>query len=345
MIIREFANLFDFITKLNPSSIIILADTNTLQYCVPILIANVEILKDAQILEIEPGEESKSIEIATGLWETLMELNTDRNSLLLNVGGGVVCDLGGFVSVTFMRGISFINVPTTLLAMVDAGIGGKTGINLNQYKNLIGVFQEANANFYYPEFLITLPQNELRSGFAEVMKHYLIDSEASFYKLLQLNPLEIDDWEEIIKENIAIKSNFVDDDLKEKGKRAALNLGHTVAHALEAFFLKKETPIMHGDAVAAGILIESFISYSCEQRFMSKSDFLKIEDFIYSNFPKIKFGNEDISDIIQYMKHDKKNHNTEITFSLLIKPGECVLNYVADLSDVIKGLVHYSNHE
>jgi len=341
MVINEFTSLAAEITKIGPSSIFILADTNTLRYCVPIFIAQMEILKEAQILEIEPGEESKSIEIAAGLWESLVEQNADRNSLLINVGGGVVCDIGGFIASTFMRGISFINVPTSLLAMVDAGVGGKTGINLNHYKNLIGVFQEAKLSFYYPEFLATLPSHEIRSGFGEVVKHYLLDEEASFHKLLKLNPFEIKDWNALIEENIQIKDNFVKGDLKERGKRAALNLGHTVAHALEALFLQKNNPILHGDAVAAGIVIESHLSTFCTQQLLPEIYFKQIEKYIKGIFPPVLFQKSDIDELVSLMRHDKKNSHSNLTFTLLKKPSEVVLSYEDKNEAVINSLNYY----
>lgn len=341
MVIKDFLSLAAEITKIRPSSIFILADTNTLRFCVPVLIAQMEILKEAQILEVEPGEESKSIEIATGLWESLVEQNADRNSLLINVGGGVVCDIGGFIASTFMRGISFINVPTSLLAMVDAGVGGKTGINLNQYKNLIGVFQEAKLSFYYPEFLTTLPHNEIRSGFAEVVKHYLLDGEATFHKLLKLNPFEVEDWNTLIEENVQIKNNFVEGDFKEKGKRAALNLGHTVAHSLEALFLNKNNPILHGDAVAAGIIIESHFSTFYSQQPLPEIYFKQIEKYIKGIFPPVLFQKSDIAKLVSLMRHDKKNIYSSLTFSLLKKPGEVVLSYEDKNEAIINSLNYY----
>ena len=341
MVIEDFSLLENEIAKIGASSIFIIADTNTLQYCVPILIANIEILKEAQILEIEPGEESKAIEIASGLWESLIEQNADRKTLILNVGGGVVCDLGGFVAATYMRGISFINIPTSLLAMVDASIGGKTGINLNQYKNSIGVFQEAKACFFYPEFLSTLSKDEIRSGFAEIVKHYLLDSEASFNKLMFIDPFEIEDWSEIINENIAIKKRFVQDDLKEMGKRAALNLGHTVAHALEALYLERGRPVLHGDAVAAGIIIESHLAAFCNQKLLSETYFNKISSYITKVFPRIDIEISDIDELLRLMKHDKKNNQSNITFTLLICPGDVLLNYEDKDLDVINSFNYY----
>jgi 3-dehydroquinate synthase len=341
MVIEDFSLLENEIAKIGASSIFIIADTNTLQYCVPILIANIDTLKEAQILEIEPGEESKSIEIASGLWESLIEQNADRKTLIINVGGGVVCDLGGFVAATYMRGISFINIPTSLLAMVDASIGGKTGVNLNQYKNSIGVFQEAKACFFYPEFLSTLSKNELRSGFAEIVKHYLLDSEDSFKKLMFIDPFEIEDWSEIIHENIAIKKRFVQDDLNEKGIRAALNLGHTVAHAIEAFYLDRGRPVLHGDAVAAGIIIEAHLAAFCNQILLSEIYFNQITSYITKIFPRIDFEISDIEELIRLMKHDKKNNQSNITFSLLTRPGNVLLNYEGTELEIVKSLTYY----
>ncbi len=341
MVIEDFSLLENEIAKIGASSIFIIADTNTLQYCVPVLIANIELLKEAQILEIEPGEGSKSIEIASGLWESLIEQNADRKSLIINVGGGVVCDLGGFVAATYMRGIAFINVPTSLLAMVDASIGGKTGVNLNQYKNSIGVFQEAKACFNYPDFLSTLSKDEIRSGFAEIVKHYLLDGEASFDKLMFIDPFDLDNWDEIIHENIAIKKRYVEDDLKETGKRAALNLGHTVAHALEAFYLESEKPILHGDAVAAGIIIEGHLAAFCNQKLLSETYFNQISSYITKVFPRIDIEISDIDELLRLMKHDKKNNQSNITFSLLISPGDVLLNYEDTDLAIISSLTYY----
>lgn len=229
----------------------ILVDENTISHCLPVLMMNVPSLARAEVIEIESGEKNKNIDIAIRLWEVLTELQADRRSVLLNLGGGVIGDIGGFVASTFKRGIDFLNVPTSLLAQVDASVGGKVGIDLNGLKNQIGVFKNPASVYIYPDFLKTLPKREVLAGFAEMLKHGLVLDEGHFYELKAFDLSRIDHLEALIMRSVHLKNEIVLDDPKEKNQRKLLNFGHTIGHALETYALENMTfSLPHGEAVA-----------------------------------------------------------------------------------------------
>ena len=295
------------------SQIAILVDENTKRDC----FSKLPKLDNLIIIEIKSGEENKNINTCNFIWEQLTKYNFDRNSLLINLGGGVIGDMGGFCASTYKRGIDFIQIPTTLLAMVDASIGGKLGINFNVLKNQIGIFSYPKTVLINPLFLETLPDNQLKSGFAEVVKHALI-SDRNLWNRLRNTSFEEQNWEEIIETSIQIKNKIVLSDPLEKGERKKLNFGHTFGHAIESYYLEKGTSILHGEAVFMGILLEIEISSLSD---LEKSE---IKKYILSSFSLPHCPNK--SDLIKYLKNDKKNSDGKISFSLLNKIGNCTID-------------------
>ena len=297
------------------SKIAILVDENTKRDCLPKL----QQLEKSIVIEIKSGEEYKNIDTCNFIWEQLTKNNFDRNSLLINLGGGVIGDMGGFCASTYKRGIDFLQIPTTLLAMVDASVGGKLGVDFNGLKNQIGLFNNPKSVLVNPDFLKTLPENQLRSGFAEVVKHALI-SDSNLWKQLALAPFESLDLENIIETSVQIKNNIVESDPFEKGDRKKLNFGHTFGHAIESYYLEKGTPILHGEAVFMGLILETEISH------LSETDKNEIKNYILSNFalpytPK-KYN------LRKFLINDKKNQNGKISFSLLNSIGSCTINHL-----------------
>ena len=312
------------------SKIFILVDENTSQHCLPNFLANLATEIEIEIIEIENGEEHKNIETCLQLWHALTELGGDRKSILLNLGGGVVTDLGGFVACTFKRGIDFINVPTTLLSMVDASIGGKNGVDLGQLKNQIGIIKEPKAVVVISSFLETLPQVEMRSGLAEMLKHGLIFDKDYWNKFKNLSSLSSQDLEALIHESIVIKNKIVSEDLTENGIRKALNFGHTLGHAIESYFLENETKtkLLHGEAIAIGMILESYISM--KKNLLSREEYFEIKYILKDIYEAIPFDENDIEKIIELLIYDKKNEFGKIQFALLDGIGKVKINEEAD---------------
>ncbi|MEQ8926380.1 MAG: 3-dehydroquinate synthase family protein, partial [Fulvivirga sp.] len=254
------------VATLPSSKVAVLVDENTHEHCLPHLG-----IKDFVLIRINSGEVHKNLATCQFIWETLTDHGFDRQGLLLNLGGGVIGDMGGFCASTYKRGIRFVNIPTTLLAQVDASVGGKLGIDFNRFKNHIGIFAEPEAVIIDPFFLETLPANELRSGFAEVIKHHLI-RDLDGWKQLSQSKMETLNWLEVIKHSVEIKNDIVIKDPKESGVRKILNFGHTIGHALESHYLNSDEPLLHGEAIALGMICESHISY---QKNMISKEMLK----------------------------------------------------------------------
>lgn len=312
------------------SCVFIIADSNTYNYCLPNFLSQVATEIPIEIIEIEPGEENKTIETCIGVWETLTELGADRKGLIINLGGGVVTDLGGFVAATYKRGIDYINVPTSLLAMTDASVGGKTGIDLGALKNQVGVISNPKAVLIDADFLNTLPAEHMRSGLAEMLKHGLIADKSYWNSLIALNNLTTDDLAGLIKQSVQIKNNIVQQDPFEKGVRKMLNFGHTLGHAIESFFLESEAKktMLHGEAVAIGMILESHISL--QKQLIKQEDYREIKAVIDSVFNKVYFNDEDINAVIKMLIHDKKNEFGNIQFVLLNGIGNAIINQGVD---------------
>ncbi|HET8753985.1 MAG TPA: 3-dehydroquinate synthase [Salinimicrobium sp.] len=323
---NAYAELSDFLKANNFSKIFIFVDSNTHEHCLAPFLQKLETDLETEVIEIEPGEENKNIETCMEIWKSLSELGADRKSLFINLGGGVITDLGGFVAATFKRGISFINFPTSLLAMVDASVGGKTGVNLDGLKNQIGVIHPAEMVVVDTSFLSTLPVAQMRSGLAEMLKHGLIKDEKYWKKLISLENLFLDDLEELIKESIEIKQAIVEKDPQEENIRKSLNFGHTFGHAIESYFLKndKKPNLLHGEAVAAGMVLESYISQ--ELLSFPPEKLKEICRYIFSLYGKVEIDQKDRQEIISFLKYDKKNESGNINFVLLREIGEPVLD-------------------
>ena len=338
----QFEGLNEFLHDNKWSSIFILVDSNTHKHCLPILLNNIELLKNVEILEVDPGEESKDIEIASGLWLALNELDADRNSLLINLGGGMVCDLGAWVAANYKRGIDFIHLPTSLLAMVDASIGGKSGVNLGGIKNLVGSFTEASFVLNYLPFLDTLPQNEWDSGFAEMLKHALLSDRSFWNDLNVISPNETEKVIGFIERSAKIKLDVVARDFKESGLRKKLNYGHSLGHAIEALSFDKEKCLSHGHAIALGICLENIISYKMGR--LDEGDLNAINSVLLGiyDFPEWIFQEGDA--IISKLLKDKKNEGETIKMVLLNSVGDVEID-VAVTQKQVRDALKYAKDE
>lgn len=325
-----------FLEAKSYSKIFVLMDENGYEYCYPVLSSDSEKLIDAELLLIDSGEENKSIEIAAQLWESLTELDADRHALLINLGGGIISDLGGFVASTFKRGMDFINIPTTLLAMVDASIGGKTGINLGNFKNEVGLFSTPKQIIIDERFLKTLPQEQIRSAYAEMLKHGLIADEKYYEQLRSVKSIDSKHLIPFIEQSIQIKKQIVDQDPTEKGLRKALNFGHSVGHAIESYFMNTDTPLLHGEAVAIGILAEAYLSQEILK--MPVVDIEQIEQNISFYFNHIRLEDNQLNEIAALVFHDKKKEGNRLNFSLLKQIGKCEINVQVTKKQIVNSL-------
>ena len=314
-----FEKLSNFVNENSNEKFLFFVDENTHEYCLPLLLAKLPEIEDIEIIEIPAGEEFKSIEIAIQVWLSLGELNTDRNAIIFNCGGGVITDFGGFVASTYKRGIRFVNIPTTLLAMVDASVGAKTGINLEHFKNQIGTFYAPEMVVISSDFLLTLPETEIRSGFAEMLKHGLIQDIKYWKDLKKIDNLNPENIANFITQSIEIKKSIVEKDPTERGLRKILNAGHTLGHALESFYLFNDQEITHGEAVVAGLILENYISVNRNQ--LTWDEFYEILKVCEKFYPKLILP--DSEQILPILLYDKKNVGTEINANLLNKIGEC----------------------
>lgn len=328
--------LADFLQNRAFSKVVVLVDENTLRLCYPLLRPQ---LPPHDLIEIKSGEEHKNLQTCAEIWQKMTELQLDRWAVLVNLGGGVIGDMGGFCASVFKRGIPFVNVPTTLLAQVDASLGGKTGIDFNGFKNQLGLFREPREVFIYPEFLQTLPPRELKSGYAEVVKHWLIADETMFWQQRHIG-LFTENWTEIIQHSIQIKERIVAADPLEAGLRKVLNFGHTIGHAIESFFLENpKQKLLHGEAVAVGMICESYISV--KQKLLQQEELDKIETFILSIYEKVKLKPEDISKIAQLTLQDKKNSSGSINCTLLNGIGKAVYDKPVSVTEIEESLRYY----
>ncbi len=327
----------------NFSKIFILVDENTHLHCLPYFLEHLETNVVIEIIEIEAGEINKTIETCVGVWNSLSDLDADRKSLLINIGGGVITDLGGFVACTFKRGISYINVPTSLLAMVDASVGGKTGVDLGHLKNQIGVISNPDLVLIDTTFLDSLPQNQMRSGLAEMLKHGLITGENYWSNFLDLSKLSLNDLDQLIYESVIIKKNVVEEDPFENGLRKTLNFGHTLGHAIESYFLSnpKKTTLLHGEAIVVGMILACYIS--SELVGFSKETTLAIKKLFINYYGKVSINKSEYSDIIELLKYDKKNNHGNINFVLLEDIGKTKIDCLVDDKIIIDALEFYSS--
>lgn len=338
---QDFTVLNTFVEAKNYSKVFVIVDENTHINCFPLVAGHLNFA--FELIEIEAGEENKTIETCLGVWETLSELGADRKSLVVNLGGGVISDLGGFVANTFRRGIDFINIPTSLLAMVDASIGGKTGVDLGHLKNQIGVISNPEFIIIDTTFLKTLPLAELKSGFAEMLKHGLIADENYWQQLIKITDVETTDLNQLIHQSILIKKSIVEEDINEDGIRKALNYGHTIGHALETYSLSNKSikPLLHGEAIAIGMVIESYIStHICG---FSTEKCIEIKNTIKSMYPKVVIPENSYNQIINLTSYDKKNSHGNVNYVLLQEIGKPKLDCLVENELIIKGINFYNS--
>ena len=323
------------------SSIFILVDEHTNDFCLPKFLPNLATEIAIEIIEIEAGEGIKNITTCVEIWSILSELGADRKSLIINLGGGVITDIGGFIASTFKRGIDFINVPTTLLGMVDASIGGKNGVDLANLKNQIGVINVPKMLLIDTNFLETLSQREMRSGLAEMLKHGLIYDKKYWEEFLNLSEIDFADFDALIYRSIEIKNEIVKQDPTENGIRKALNFGHTLGHGIESHFLESETPLLHGEAIAIGMILESYISK--EKGLLSNADFHQIKYTITTIFEPHKFTENDVQAIRDLLIHDKKNEYGKVQFALLDGIGKTAINQSVENELIISSFIDYKS--
>jgi 3-dehydroquinate synthase len=314
---KGFKALNTLLAKNNYSKIFVIVDRITHEYCLTQLLQQLETETAIEVIEIEAGEENKHIETCLGVWNALSELDADRKSVVLNLGGGVVTDLGGFVASTFRRGIDYINIPTSLLAMVDASVGGKNGVDLGHLKNQIGLINTPKMVLINTLFLDTLSSIELRSGLAEMLKHGLIRDQKHWQELTELKDLTLNDLDRLIYDSVLIKKTVVELDPFERKERKTLNFGHTLGHAIESYFLTEpsKTKLLHGEAIAIGMILACYISE--KQLGFPTKDTVIIKDYLIKLYGKITFSKDDIAAVIELLKFDKKNEHGNINFVLL----------------------------
>lgn len=321
------------------SSIFILVDENTLDHCYPRFMQHFSTHIRIEVIQLDAGEKHKNIDTCIGVWNAMTDLGADRKSLVITLGGGVITDLGGFVASTFKRGVDFINIPTTLLSIVDASVGGKTGVDLGVLKNQIGLFANPELVLVDTEFLHTVSEREIRSGTAEIIK-YGLTYDAYLYNEIKDNAnLNVID---LIYRSIEIKNEVVTKDPKEKGLRKILNFGHTIGHAVESYFLEsneKET-LTHGEAIAIGMVCECYLSHKLLGFSLEKVK--EIKETITNIYGKVIITEDDFTGIIELLKHDKKNVNGEVNFVLLNNIEDFKIDCKADTDLVVASLYFYS---
>lgn len=335
---KAYTELNTHLEESNYSKLFILVDENTHQYCLPSFMSQISGDYDFEIIEIEAGEINKNIETCTQVWYALSELDADRKSLIINLGGGVATDLGGFVASTFKRGIAFINVPTTLLAMVDASVGGKTGVDLGSLKNQVGVINQPEMVLIISSFLQTLEERQMQSGFAEMLKHGLIRDKKYWNELNLLS--DFTNIDAFIYDSVLLKNDVVIQDPTEQNLRKILNFGHTLGHAIESYFLESEShkTLLHGEAIAAGMVLESFISNKLTG--LADNQLENIKNTFINRYGKVSFTNEDITNILSLLKFDKKNSHGNTNFVLLKTIGECQIDVIVS-EDLLKNSFAY----
>lgn len=333
-------DLHSAIQKCPHDKLFILVDEHTKQLCLP-LISRLECLKNAHIITIGPEDIHKNLETLAHVWKELSDQGATRHSLMINLGGGMVTDLGGFAASTFKRGFQYINIPTTLLGMVDASVGGKTGINFNGLKNEIGVFSPAEYVLIDTEFLKSLDSHNLLSGYAEMLKHGIISTTEHWAELLNFNLNQIDykALQQLVAHSVSIKEDIVEKDPFEKNIRKALNLGHTVGHAFESLALENNRPVLHGYAVAWGIICELYFSFI--KVGFPKDKLRQTIQFIKENYGVLTFDCKQYDRLYEFMTHDKKNSAGIINFTLMGEIGDIRINQSANKEEILEILDFY----
>jgi 3-dehydroquinate synthase len=326
-----------FLSSTQYSKVFVIADSNTRKYCYPLI---KPLLPKHKLVTVPNGEKHKIMATCETIWESMTSAELDRHALVINIGGGVIGDMGGFCAAVYKRGIDFIQIPTTLLSQVDASVGGKLGIDFHGFKNHIGVFNIPNSVLIDPFFLKTLPEREIRSGFAEIIKHCLI-ADGQKWKAISHKDFEEQNWDDLIAHSVKIKQDIVDQDPTEKGLRKILNFGHTLGHAVETYFLGKSENerLFHGEAIAVGMIMESYLSF--KRNLIDRKTLIEIEEFIFATYGRVLIRPEDVEPIIALTRQDKKNRGSEVRFSLLEGTGKCGYDITVPVSEMRKAVAYY----
>ncbi|AMP99839.1 3-dehydroquinate synthase [Pedobacter cryoconitis] len=335
----RLAPLAEIIENGKYSNVFVFADRNTAELCLPVFREMLDDFSGFDLIETDPGEENKNIDFCIGIWKTLLDFGADRKCLVINLGGGVITDMGGFVASTYKRGVDFINIPTTLLSQVDASVGGKTGIDIDNVKNMVGTFSLPQAVFIEAEFLKTVPQREMLSGFAEMIKHGLIADQEYYYQLKAADYKNI--TTAAIHRSVEIKNEVVTADPQEKGLRKILNFGHTIGHAVESYSLSKDKkPLTHGEAIAIGMICEAYLSH--KNSTLTAEELEEIRQYISKVYPAYKIKEKSFAQLSVFMQSDKKNEHGNVLFSLLQSIGKCTYNCRVSESDIVESLEYYN---
>ena len=316
------------------SKVFVLCDQITAELCLPVLNELVD-LRESTLILIPTGESYKTIETCNIVWEQLTKVNADRKALLINLGGGVLTDLGGFAASCYKRGIRFINIPTTLLAMVDASTGGKTGVDFGSFKNQIGIFSAPEFTWVHSIFLNSLPSNQIRSGAAEMIKHGLIYDSKHFDEVIS----NFNDLTSLISDSVSIKQAVVAQDPTEKGLRRILNFGHTLGHAIESFYLETPASLLHGEAIAVGMILEAYLSH--RELGLSNNELVAITNHIKSFYDLPIIDPADYQDIIELTKQDKKNEHGSVRFVGLKQIGKAVYDVPLKVEGILEAFSYY----
>ncbi|MFA0962756.1 3-dehydroquinate synthase [Roseivirga sp. BDSF3-8] len=333
---KDLDSLSAHIATMDFTSLAVLVDENTEAHCYPWV---KRYLPEHTLIRITSGEKNKTLDTCQKIWQAMTDAKMDRRGLMLNLGGGVIGDMGGFCAATYKRGINFINVPTTLLAQVDASVGGKLGIDFGALKNHIGIFRIPDRVLIYPVLLQTLPERELRSGFAEVLKHGLI-ADAAYWERSRNLSLASADWTEVVAASVKIKKEVVENDPTEKGLRKILNFGHTVGHAVESYFLDTENHLLHGEAIAIGMVAEAYLSASrCG---LQPEECDMIRDTMLSVYGHAPIGTEHFDAITALTVQDKKNEGGNVLAALLNGIGKARYDVQISAEEVRKSLIYYN---
>ena len=332
--------LSEAIAECKHDKLFVLVDETTEQLCLPV-IAGFSCMQEAQRIVIGATDTHKTLDSLSHVWAELQRMGATRHSLLINLGGGMVTDLGGFAASTFKRGLAYINIPTTLLSMVDASVGGKTGINFGGLKNEIGVFNNANCVILDTTFLRTMDAENMLSGYAEMLKHGLISNEQTWAELLNFDLNDLVKLGDLVEKSVAIKQRIVTEDPTEHGIRKALNLGHTAGHAFESLALERK-PILHGYAVAFGLVVELYLC--CVKTGFPQDKMRQTVGFIKENYGRMAITCDDYPKLIELMHHDKKNVGTDINFTLLGGIGDIRINQTATEEEIKEALDFYREY-
>ena len=330
------------VQKYPAGKVFLLTDQTAAGFCLPLIQSVIDEFS-IRMVAIPSREENKNIQSVGLVWDFLSNNGADRKSLLINIGGGMLTDLGGFAASTFKRGLDFVNIPTTLLAQVDASLGGKTGFNFNGLKNEIGVFMEPNSVIINVNFLKTIDRENFLSGYAEMLKHGLIKSREHWEELLafDVENVDYDALQEIIAHSVAIKEWHVLNDLTEQNIRKALNFGHTIGHAFESYAMKTGRPILHGYAVVYGMIAELYLSV--KQCGLGIDELNRISSWLIANYGKFEIQESDFEALYQLMTHDKKNEGKRINFTLIPEIGKVEINVDCSKELIIEALNYYKS--